>query len=82
MCDTRRMPELPEVEIVARQLAPQLTRRTVRRLRIHDDRLRNGRVPVLGGRSVVEVGRSGKRVLIQLSPRPGQRQAIWLAVHL
>ena len=49
------MPELPEVETVARQLRPLLSGRTVRGLRIFDPRLRNGRSPSLAGRSIVEV---------------------------
>jgi formamidopyrimidine-DNA glycosylase len=78
------MPELPEVETIARQLRPLLSGRTVRGLRILDPRLRDGRSPSLAGRSIVEVGRSGKRVLIEFSPRPDGRDGagLWLAVHL
>ena len=64
------MPELPEVETVARQLAPELVGRTVRAVRILDPLLRNGRLPRVAGREVVEVTRSGKRVLIGFSPGP------------
>jgi formamidopyrimidine-DNA glycosylase len=76
------MPELPEVETVARQLAPRLEGRTVRGLRIYDPRLRDGRTPRVAGRRVETVDRSGKRVRIALSPRPAARDPLWLAVHL
>ena len=75
------MPELPEVEIVARQLARRLTGRTVRRLRILDPRLRNGVLPRVSGREIVAVRRSGKRVLIRFS-KGGTRRPLWLAIHL
>jgi formamidopyrimidine-DNA glycosylase len=76
------MPELPEVETVARQLAPCATGRVVRGLRLFDPRLRRETPPRLPGRTVVGVSRSGKQVLIELSPRPGRRDPLWLAVHL
>jgi formamidopyrimidine-DNA glycosylase len=76
------MPELPEVETVARQLAPGLVGRTVRRLQILDPLLRNGRAPRVAGRRVRSVGRSGKRVLIELSPARAGRSGLWLAIHL
>ena len=70
------MPELPEVETVARQLAPVLVGREVRALSILDVRLRNGPVPRLRGRRIEEVSRSGKRILVRFS------DDLWLAVHL
>ena len=76
------MPELPEVETVARQLASRVTGRQVRALRIVDPLLRRGSVPVVAGRKVADVKRSGKRVLFELSPRRGRRDRLWLAVHL
>ena len=76
------MPELPEVETVARQLGLRLVGRTVRRLQIFDPLLRNGRTPRVAGRSIRGVTRSGKRVLIELSPGAGVKGGLWLAVHL
>jgi len=76
------MPELPEVETVARQLRPLLIGRTVRSLRILDPLLRNGRTPRLGGRPIRGVRRSGKRVLLELGPAPGRSRPLCLAVHL
>ncbi len=76
------MPELPEVETVARQLALCITGRTVRALSILDPMLRRARAPAVAGRRVVGVARSGKRVLFELSARPGRRERLWLAVHL
>jgi len=76
------MPELPEVETVARQLAPKLTGRVVHRLTLRDPLLRAGRRPRLRGRVITEVSRSGKQVLIVFSPGPGAPGPLWLAVHL
>lgn len=76
------MPELPEVETVARQLAPRLMGRSIRRFMIVDPLLRNGRTPAVRGRSVLDVTRSGKRVLIELSGGPSDPDPLWLAVHL
>lgn len=76
------MPELPEVETVARQLAPRVEGRRVRRLRILDPRLRNGRTPRVAGRKIRSVTRSGKRVLIEFGHAPGGGSGLWLAVHL
>lgn len=76
------MPELPEVETVARQLAPCVTGREITGLRILDPRLRTARTPRVAGRRVVSVGRAGKRVLFELSPRAGGSDRLWLGVHL
>jgi formamidopyrimidine-DNA glycosylase len=76
------MPELPEVETVARQLAPFLEGREARALRIFDSRLRSGPLPRLRGRRVVSVGRSGKQVLIGFSSSSNGARPVWLAVHL
>jgi formamidopyrimidine-DNA glycosylase len=76
------VPELPEVETVARQLAPLLTGRKVRSLRILDARLRSTRTPRVAGRSIGCVGRSGKRVLIEFAAANGRGASLWLAVHL
>lgn len=76
------MPELPEVETVARQLQPYLAGRRVRRLAIMDDRLNRSVTPRLAGRRIVAVRRSGKRVLIEFGAPPGGRSALHLAVHL
>ena len=76
------MPELPEVETVARQLAPRLAGRVAQRLILLDPRLRTGRRPRLRGRVITEVRRSGKQVLITFSPGPNGPRPLWLAVHL
>jgi len=76
------MPELPEVETVARQLAPCVVGRTVRGLQILDPRLRAVPTPRVRGREIVSVGRSGKRVLVELSRARREGSPLWLAVHL
>lgn len=78
------LPELPEVETVARQLAPCIVGRRVERLVVLDRLLRDGRGrwPQVTGRAIVEVRRSGKRVLIGFSARRAGGAPLWLAVHL
>jgi len=76
------MPELPEVETVARQLSPLVEGREVRGLSILDPRLRSERTPRVAGRTIERVYRSGKRVLLEFSAQPGRGRALVLAVHL
>jgi len=76
-----RVPELPEVETVARQLAPRITGRAVRGLTILDPRLAREPLPPLSGRTVRRVSRAGKRVLIEFSGS-ARRRPLCLAVHL
>ena len=79
------MPELPEVETVARQLAPSLEGNRVRDLRIFDPLLRatgNRPAPPLGGRDIESVTRSGKQVLVGFGPGGRDRSPVWLGVHL
>ncbi len=75
------MPELPEVEVVARQLKPCLVGCRVVGIRILDGLLRSERTPRLRGRRIDDVYRSGKRVLLRFSPA-GRSAPLWLAVHL
>jgi len=74
------MPELPEVETVARQLAPMITGQRLRGLAILD----RARLPVPGrrrlvGRRITRVFRSGKQIVLGLRDRRG---VLYLAVHL
>ncbi len=77
------MPELPEVETVARQLAPLVAGRRVTRLAIHDRTKLAPPGARLTERTVGRVMRVGKRVLIELQPGARADAApLWLAVHL
>ena len=64
------MPELPEVEIVCRSLGPHLSGRTIRRVKIFEPRLRTRvdekALARLAGRSITEIARKGKYILILL----------------
>ena len=71
------MPELPEVETVARQLAPLLQGRDIRAFSLLDDRLTCGGLPLLQGRRFEDVFRLGKQVVFRL-----ERGPLWLCVHL
>ncbi len=73
----RRVPELPEVETVARQLAPLLTGRIITRVDLLDPLLKKRSVPRLEGRAIEAVRRLGKQVLFSFSGAP-----LHLAVHL
>ena len=76
------MPELPEVETVARQLEPHLVGRTVRRFRMLDPLLEKEPTPKLTARRIDRVYRLGKQVLLafdEATPRP---RPLYLAVHL
>ncbi|MCB0360814.1 MAG: hypothetical protein KDD44_14295, partial [Bdellovibrionales bacterium] len=64
------MPELPEVETVARQLYPLLCGKRILRIHLRDPLLRkmwNGR---LTARTVTSVRRIGKAVVIELVDPP------------
>jgi formamidopyrimidine-DNA glycosylase len=76
------VPELPEVETVARQLAPRLVGRIVRRLQILDARLRAGRTPAVRGRRIEGVTRLGKQIVLRFGPSRSRTQGLHLAVHL
>ena len=73
------MPELPEVETVARQLAPLSVGRKARRLVVRDAKLAAAARRSLGGRKLESVFRLGKQVVFQFEDGAGER---WLAVHL
>ncbi len=65
------MPELPEVETVARQLEPELEGRTIERLEVLDERWCRPVRPVeleaaLAGRRIEGLGRRGKYLLLAL----------------
>jgi len=75
------VPELPEVETVARQLAPLLAGQRVAGLTLLD----RARLPLPGrgrlrGRRIARVFRAGKQVLLELRARAAA--PLWLAVHL
>jgi formamidopyrimidine-DNA glycosylase len=75
------MPELPEVETVARQLDPLVSGRLVERLRIADDRLAPGPGPTLAGRRVVRVHRIGKQIAVTTAG-PAPADEAHLVIHL
>ncbi len=65
------MPELPEVETIRRQLAPEVEGRRIDSLEIFDERWTRPFEPEevaagVAGRTVVEVGRRGKYLLLRL----------------
>lgn len=77
------MPELPEVETVARQLAPLVEGRRLLRLEPHDARLALSldTLARMEGRRVDAVRRIGKQVGLRLESAGGL-PACWILVHL
>lgn len=79
------MPELPEVETVARQLRRAICGRTVTRVEVLDKLLglRPRDVAPLAGRAIDDVKRIGKQVVLALGPNgDARRPAMFVAVHL
>jgi formamidopyrimidine-DNA glycosylase len=70
------MPELPEVEICARQLSARLRGRTIRRVEAHDRKLRLP--PDLADHKITEVRRRGKFISLHLDD--GRRVLIHLGM--
>jgi len=65
------VPELPEVETIRRQLAPELRGRRIERLEVLDPRWSRPLAPqtlaaAVGGRAIGELGRRGKYLLLGL----------------
>ncbi|MBI5488699.1 MAG: bifunctional DNA-formamidopyrimidine glycosylase/DNA-(apurinic or apyrimidinic site) lyase [Deltaproteobacteria bacterium] len=76
------MPELPEVETVARQLAPLLAGRILRRIEVRDALLKVPDRHRAQGRRVLGVTRLGKQVAITLGPTAGDPPTCRLLCHL
>lgn len=76
------MPELPEVETVARQLAPLLVGRRVRSIEVRDPLLGLTPPPPVAGRRIDQVFRLGKQVMIGFVHPRRADDRLWLAVHL
>lgn len=72
------MPELPEVETVARQLAPLLEGKTVQRVQIFDKRI-GGSFSKLRNSRIIGTERLGKQVLLTLQ---SASHTHYLAIHL
>jgi formamidopyrimidine-DNA glycosylase len=73
------VPELPEVETVARGLDSQLRGHTVRSVRLLDPKLQGLDARVLKGARITGARRIGKRVAVEFATPRGPR---WLLVHL
>jgi formamidopyrimidine-DNA glycosylase len=76
------MPELPEVETVARQLDPLISGRTVRSLRICDRLLGSIAAGRLRGSRVSKVFRLGKQVVLEFERKTRSASRLWVSVHL
>jgi formamidopyrimidine-DNA glycosylase len=76
------VPELPEVETVARQLAPLLRGCVLRRIEVLDPLLRAARRNLPCGRVVRNVTREGKQVAILLRAHGSRRIVHRLLCHL
>lgn len=70
------MPELPEVETVARQLAPVLEGRVVSAIKVHDLKIAED-FTSLHGQAIRRVYRLGKQIVLEVGSEP-----LYLSVHL
>jgi len=76
------MPELPEVEIVVRGLAPLVSGRRVRKVEVFDSKLALRPDDLPQNSTICTVTRSAKETVFHLVP-PGKRKpSLWLCVHL
>jgi len=76
------MPELAEVETVARQLAAKIIGRRLVKLEINDQKLAFENRTLVLGRTVQKVFRSGKEIVLDFSSTRKSPHNLWLAVHL
>lgn len=76
------MPELPEVETIARQLAPLITGRTIKSLKIIDEKLDPDRPRRIHGQTIKRIYRREKFLVLELAKKTGQAIELLLAVHL
>src|SRR5262245_49228723 len=76
------MPELPEVETVARQLAPLLVGKRIKLFEVFDHRLALPNPEIAAGRVIKSVERLGKQILIQLQDPRNPASPLWLCIHL
>jgi formamidopyrimidine-DNA glycosylase len=72
------LPELPEVESIARRLRPLLVGRTIERVEVLHPEIWRGDVKAqeLAGRAIVRLRRHGKSMLVEMAPR------LWLGIRL
>lgn len=76
------MPELPEVETVARRLAVHAAGRRIRAVDLPDPKLRSPGWQELPGHRIHDVTRLGKQVVVHLLRPRCRRVDRWLVVHL
>lgn len=73
------MPELPEVETVARQLDPDIRGLKLKSVSVRDHKLEGPDWEEAAGFTISKVRRVGKRVVLDLAKGKSQ---LWIAVHL
>jgi formamidopyrimidine-DNA glycosylase len=74
------VPELPEVETVARQLDPEVRGRKLREVEVRDHKLEGSDWDSAAGYTVSKVRRVSKRVVFDLAR--AKQPPLWIAVHL
>lgn len=76
------MPELPEVETIARQLAPLLVGRRIKRIEVLDAKLDTKTLYGMQGYVIAEVFRHGKQVALRLTRARGRPTEQFLVAHM
>lgn len=76
------MPELPEVETIARQLDEVLPGRTIKTVEVLREKSFSGEAYQLIGKSVDRISRKAKNIVIELQVTGDMRQALIILIHL
>jgi len=76
------VPELPEVETVARQLNAVVSGMRIKHVAVHDNKLEALDTKSLVGCRINAVQRYGKQVVFELIPPRKRKVTLWLAIHL
>jgi formamidopyrimidine-DNA glycosylase len=76
------MPELPEVETIAKQLDAVLVGRVFESITVYREKSAQSELGVLEGKRVWGVGRKAKTIIIKLQATSNRRQVLFLLIHL
>jgi formamidopyrimidine-DNA glycosylase len=76
------MPELPEVETIAKQLDAVLVGKVFETITVYREKSAQSELGVLVGMRVLGVSRKGKMIIIKLQATSNRKQALFLLIHL
>jgi formamidopyrimidine-DNA glycosylase len=76
------MPELPEVETIARELSPLVAGQRIIKIEVRDDKLADCSLCSLEKSRILQTRRIGKQVVIDLATEKDSTSSLYLAIHL